>query len=303
MDVDGRAKHPHRMEASSAEDDVVGRDAAADDAMMPTYDKLAIRLIERYEKDVAAERLPNNQLFVCVAGGPGSGKSTLSEAVARRINEQMCSKLDSTPDGDELGFGDGDTSPTNGEADPPAPRAVVLPMDGFHYSRDELRAMGDDPAVPATYEDLLARRGAPWTFDAERCLNAFGFARTWGKGDFPTYCRARSDPVPGGVTLHLETNIVLVEGNYLLAWDAPRWEGFRAKEIFDETWYLACRSLEDQRERLVTRHLATWSEEKTRMWGEGRRGAEAKADANDVKNSEWIEEHSRKHADLIIDSL
>ena len=58
--------------------------------MMSTYDALAARLIDRYEKeDAAFDILRNNQLFVCVAGGPGSGKSTLSTAVAARINEQL----------------------------------------------------------------------------------------------------------------------------------------------------------------------------------------------------------------------
>ena len=52
-------------------------DVLVDDAMIQTYDKLATRLINRYQKDLSSNKLLNNQLFVCVAGGPGSGKSTL----------------------------------------------------------------------------------------------------------------------------------------------------------------------------------------------------------------------------------
>ena len=51
-------------------------DVLIDDAMIPTYDKLATRLINRYQEDLSSNKLLNNQLFVCVAGGPGSGKST-----------------------------------------------------------------------------------------------------------------------------------------------------------------------------------------------------------------------------------
>ena len=75
---------------------------APDGAMRPTYAELAKHLL-----DLKPNGRPH---WVCVAGGPGSGKSTLGAAVADLVNEQC---------GEE--------------------RAVVLPMDGFHYSRAELR--------------------------------------------------------------------------------------------------------------------------------------------------------------------
>ena len=53
---------------------------------------------------------------------------------------------------------------------------------------------------------------------------------------------------------------------------------------------------------MIKRHLQTWSEEKTRMWGAGEEGAARKADANDVLNAEFIEK-SAKYADKIIESL
>jgi len=56
-------------------------------------------------------------------------------------------------------------------------------------------------------------------------------------------------------------------------------------------------------DRLVERHLETWSDEKTKIWGEGQAGARAKAEANDIKNARWIAEMSRKHADLVIESV
>lgn len=259
-----------------------------DDRLMHnTYDALATRLIHRYELDGSSNKLKNNQLFVCVAGGPGSGKSTLCMAVAQRINERM------------MAAANGDV---NGESEM-VPASIVLPMDGFHYSRSQLQIIAGASNGKYTYDELLARRGAPWTFDAEGCIAAFTAARQSGSASLPIYSRVKSDPVLDGVKLNPETKIVLLEGNYLLSWDDDRWAPLRGNKVFDETWYIKCKSLADQRARLVRRHLETWSDEKTRMFGAGEVGAGAKADSNDMLNLEWIQEMSLKHADLVVESL
>ena len=72
---------------------------------------------------------------------------------------------------------------------------------------------------------------------------------------------------------------------------------------FDEKWYLKCENLEVQRERLINRHLETWSDAKTRQFGAGRGGAALKADSNDMKNAVIIEENSLQFADRIILSV
>jgi len=185
----------------------------------------------------------------------------------------------------------------------PTVACVCLPMDGFHYTRAELQSMGNSPDNNYTYEDLLARRGAPWTFDAEGCITKFTEARISGKASLPIYSRIKSDPVQDGVTLNSDTKIVLLEGNYLLSWRDSRWQPLQANNVFDETWYISCKNLADQRERLVRRHLETWSEEKTNMWGSGEEGAGAKADANDMLNVVWIDEMSKGYADLTIESI
>ena len=184
----------------------------------------------------------------------------------------------------------------------PAAACVCLPMDGFHYTRAELQSIGNSPDNSYTYEDLLARRGAPWTFDAEGCIEKFTEARINGKASLPIYSRVKSDPVDNGVTLNSKTKIVLLEGNYLLSWRDSRWQPLQANNVFDETWFISCKNLADQRERLVRRHLETWSEEKTKMWGSGEQGAGAKADANDMLNLVWINEMSQGYADLSIES-
>ena len=61
--------------------------------------------------------------------------------------------------------------------------------------------------------------------------------------------------------------------------------------------------VEQQRERLILRHLETWSEEKTKMFGSGREGAGRKADTNDVINARMVCEISRSRADRIITSI
>ena len=249
-----------------------------DASMKLTYEELVGKIIKRY--DTEFNTLRNQQLFIGIGGGPGSGKSTLSEEIVKMINDKR-------PD-----------------------TAVVLPMDGFHYTRAELREMGSsniiigDPESNTSsftsFEDLLARRGSPWTFDAPSIIREFSKVRNNGNGYLPVYSRQISDPVQDGVELKSSHQIVLLEGNYLLCYSDPTWQPL--EDIFDWKLYISCMSIEDQRERLIKRHLETWSEEKTKMWGEGRNGAAAKADANDVKNAYWVDEMSRKHADLIIES-
>ncbi len=207
-------------------------------------------------------------------------------AVAQRINERMMISANEDNDGEsEM-----------------APASIVIPMDGFHYSRSQLQMIASTSNGMYTYDELLARRGAPWTFDAEGCVAAFTAARQSGSASLPIYSRVKSDPIPDGVQLYPGTKIVLLEGNYLLSWDDERWAPLR-DNVFDETWYIACKSLAEQRERLVRRHLETWSDEKTRMFGAGEGGAGAKADSNDMLNLEWIQLMSQRHADYIIESL
>jgi pantothenate kinase len=53
-------------------------------------------------------------------------------------------------------------------------------MDGYHYYRSELDAM-DDPA------ELHRRRGAHWTFNADRFIREMKEARAAGAGAFPSF--------------------------------------------------------------------------------------------------------------------
>lgn len=237
--------------------------------MAPTYEELARDLLAK----ARALGPSGAQHWVGLVGGPGAGKSTLAAQVVARLNEAA---------GEEL--------------------AVVVPMDGFHYARSALQSLASAPGgCPyGSYEDLLKRRGAPWTFDAEALCEAVLTARNEGAWTFPTYSRAISDPVPDGVRLQRSHRVVVVEGNYLFLWDDPRWTPLQ--RAFDERWFLRCASVEEQRERLISRHLETWTEEKVGMWGDGREGAGRKVDANDVLNLITVEA-TNVHADRVILSL
>ena len=225
--------------------------------MASTYDALANKLIGKISDE--------KQYWVALAGGPGAGKSTLAQAVASLVNQKLQKQV-----------------------------CVVVPMDGFHYSREQLYRL-DPPNAP----NLMPRRGAPWTFDAEQLCCALTEAKQNGQASLPVYSRQASDPICDGVQICEHHRLVVVEGNYLLYLDDPRWAPL--KQLWDESWFLRCNSTAEQRRRLIHRHLETWNDEKTRRWGPGEVGAAARADANDVKNMEMIA-GCEKYADLVIDS-
>ncbi|KAJ1450575.1 P-loop containing nucleoside triphosphate hydrolase protein [Pelagophyceae sp. CCMP2097] len=211
--------------------------------MAATCDALAFRCSRR-----AARLADGGQLWVAISGGPGAGKSTIAAAVAER-----CLSLYGV-------------------------EAVVVPMDGFHYSKAQLAALDPHSAAPVlqtpTAASYLPRRGAPHTFDAELFAAELARARLSKTHAFPTYSRELSDPVPGGAKLEQKHRIVLVEGNYLLlggladdadasvAKEAKRWAAVQA--MFDDTWFVQpAGGVAEQRRRLVERHLETWTPEKT----------------------------------------
>lgn len=85
------------------------------------------RLISRRRE----EGKDQSRVLIGVCGIPGSGKSQLAAHVADRLNAGLQER-----------------------------QTVVIGMDGWHLTRDELARMKDP-------EKARARRGAPWTFDDE----------------------------------------------------------------------------------------------------------------------------------------
>ncbi len=158
---------------------------------------------------------------------------------------------------------------------------TIIPMDGFHYYRHELDAM-PDPA------EAHARRGAPFTFNAEKFVDALLAAKRKGKGTFPGFDHGKGDPVEDEIQLLSDTKIVLVEGNYLLL-DKMPWHTLSEK-VFDETWFLEV-PLDECSRRVYKRHLKT-----------GKTAAEARrrVDTNDNLNAQLIQTVSPQRADRIL---
>lgn len=157
-------------------------------------------------------------------------------------------------------------------------RAVVVPQDGFHLADAELARQG-----------LLARKGAPETFDA------WGYAalldRLRRRPDHvvhaPGFERTLEQPLAGAVPVPPEVDVLLTEGSYLLL-DRPEWHAVRAQ--LHELWYVdtdpALRT-----DRLVARHVD---------FGKPAADARAWVDEVDDPNARLVE-RSRVHADLLVD--
>lgn len=167
-----------------------------------------------------------------------------------------------------------------------APLAVVISMDGYHYPRTYLDALPNR-------EEAYLRRGAPWTFDAPSVVALVRSFRVPKEDiDVPTFDHAAKDPVPNGLLVPSTARIILFEGNYLLVDETP-WSEIRS--LVDERWLFTVDE-EAARQRVAKRHVASGIE--TNMTD-----ALARVDENDTLNGRYIMQHSRKVADITIESV
>ncbi|KAI5360128.1 Putative phosphoribulokinase/uridine kinase, P-loop containing nucleoside triphosphate hydrolase [Septoria linicola] len=181
------------------------------------------------------------RVLIAVAGGPGSGKSTLCARLLRHAEES--------------GLHD----------------VVAVPMDGFHYPKSCLAAF-EDPA------EAFARRGAPFTFDARRFIEAVARLRSDKSAlTLPGFDHAAKDPVEDGISVASSDKVVLLEGNYVLLGEEP-WD--QIAEMVDERWYVDV-PREVAKARLIERHLRA-SIEKSPL------AAAARAESNDLQNADYI---------------
>lgn len=158
--------------------------------------------VEATAKTIAAasaERfraLGRSRIIVAIAGAPGSGKSTLAEQAVDLLQTQ------------------------HGRL------AALFPMDGYHYDDAVLEDMGRRPF-----------KGAIDTFDAHGLRHML--ARLKANEDdliaVPVFDRSIEIARAGGRLIPQPTEIIVCEGNYLLARQVP-WD--RLKPIFDLTIFV-----------------------------------------------------------------
>ncbi|KAE8353224.1 P-loop containing nucleoside triphosphate hydrolase protein [Aspergillus coremiiformis] len=208
--------------------------------------------------------------IVAIAGCPGSGKTTLANALSERLNAMPATTRR---------------------------HAVCVPMDGFHLSRAELDRLPNR-------EEAYIRRGAPWTFDVRRFTAFVQELRKWAEkaltehpvpppGDTlyaPSFDHEKKDPLVDGIRISPETSIVILEGNYLLL-DEPLWCELASLvdfRVFVEADLLVAR------ERVAKRHVRAGIEPTLE---DGFR----RVDRNDFLNAQTVCE-KRLPADLVVSS-
>jgi len=119
-------------------------------------------------------------------------------------------------------------------------KAVPLPMDGFHLDNDVLVDLG-----------LLARKGAPETFDAVGYIELVKRIRAGESAFAPRFDRGRDISIAGAIHIPKDAEVIIAEGNYLMFDEAP-W-----RELND-VWDLTVRwnvPIPELRARLLQRWL------------------------------------------------
>lgn len=205
------------------------------------------RLLQLMEADAS------KRIIIGVVGLPGSGKSTIAAKFVDTVNERRNSKT-----------------------------ALALSMDGFHLAKAVLAQFADPVAA-------LARRGSPWTFDPvglavtlQKLRNNPAESTTW-----PNFQHGVGDPVADAISVNPDTQLIIVEGLYLL----HREHGWNLNGLLDECWYLDT-SMDVAMERLVRRHMASW--------GFSREQALDRLAMNDRLNADIVLQ-SRERADYFVE--
>jgi pantothenate kinase len=178
-----------------------------------------------------------------LTGPPGAGKSELAAALVKAL----------------------------------APRAVLVPMDGFHLANAELVRLG-----------RRNRKGAIDTFDAAGYVSLLRRLRDPAEDVVyaPEFRRDIEEPVACAIAVPRAVSLVVTEGNYLLV-DQGEWAPL--SELLDEVWYLDP-SEEVRLERLIARHVAYGKPpELARAWSLG----------TDQRNAELVAA-TRGRADRVI---
>ena len=142
--------------------------------------------------------------------------------------------------------------------------AVVVPMDGFHLDNVILDEMG-----------MRARKGAPETYDADGFIHMIRRIKNGEPVYYPEFDRPRDISIAGKGYVSPETQVIIVEGNYLMFDEAP-WRDL--VDLWDLTicWDVP---LPELRARLIQRWLSL---------NHSSANALRRAEGNDIPNAKRI---------------
>ncbi|KAJ8908042.1 hypothetical protein NDN08_008139 [Rhodosorus marinus] len=200
--------------------------------------------------DKILEMRSYERLIIGIVGAPGSGKTTTARDIKKRLQRKGL-------------------------------KCVPLPMDGFHFYRNQLDLF-ENPV------EAHKRRGAPFTFDAERFISVLSkIRRAKGPVLAPDFNHRKKDPREDAICIDEQAEVVIVEGNYLLLEEHP-WSNVRP--LLDASIFLDV-DLETSMQRVVNRHVE--------QLGLTREDALMRVNSNDRPNAVLIQ-NSVSRADFII---
>jgi pantothenate kinase len=195
--------------------------------------------VEQWAQVVVDAKSANpNRYLLGLVGAPAAGKSTFSAQLVDAVNKQL---------GHEV--------------------AVVVPMDGYHYSNEELDR-----------RDLRPLKGIPATFDAQSFIDLIKKLKIESKQSVfcPLFDRSIEASIEDGIEIKPEHQIIVSEGNYLLLDETP-WSELR--NLFDEIWFIDS-TIETLMPRLLARHKAGGRNEEETL---------AKIESTDLPNAKLID--------------
>ena len=206
-------------------------------------------------KLTAMQQVAGRRILVMLAAPPGAGKSTLLDFL-----EYLAKNTDGVKEIQTIG------------------------MDGFHHYQDYL--LSHETVRDGKTIKMVEIKGAPITFDLDALSKRIQLVTSGAKCGWPTYDRNLHNPVED--TIQIDSDIVLLEGNYLLL-DEEGWKDI--SEMADYTIFISADE-EMLRSRLVERKAKNTPIEEARKFVE----------YSDMRNALEVL-HNSKKADLNLEIL